>query len=99
APTPGHARVARSGTGTRRAPPRAPCVPSSSRPPHPASIRLEISVPYVYSYEPALMSFYTNQPMKKFRNLLSLNWTWKGGKGHQLKTTLTDNKSLIVTNL
>ena len=45
------------------------------------------------------MSVYTNQAWKKFPNLLSLNWTWKKGKGHQLKTTLTDNRFLIVTNL
>jgi hypothetical protein len=38
------------------------------------------------------MSAYTNRAWKKFPNLLSLNWTWKKGKGHQLKTTLTDNK-------
>src|SRR5208282_82337 len=99
APARGRVRVARSGAGTGRALPHAPCAPSTSRPPNPASIRLESSVPYVCSYEPALMSIGTNQPWKKFPNLLSLNWTWKNGKGHQLKTTLTDNRFLIVTNL
>src|SRR5271155_3669239 len=54
APARGHVRVAQSGAEIRRAPLRGPCVPSSSRPPRHASIRLEIRVPYVCTYEPAL---------------------------------------------
>src|SRR5580658_84691 len=33
------------------------------------------------------ISLHTNLLWKKFRDLVSLNWTWKGGKSHQEELT------------